>query len=85
MEYKFVEIRDSGTFIPALAMRMKADTPAQRYLLERTGFEGHGIVVLMRLDDQLASSDPYAWPALTGRTRTMHIAHVWPGRRLRCG
>lgn len=72
MIIKAIEIRDRNTFVPAIAIRMVAANEAQRYLMARVGFQGEG-VVLMRLNDQGASSDPYAWD----NARTMPTAHEW--------
>lgn len=38
MESKIIEIRDSGTFIPALAVRLGSSDERERYLLARSGF-----------------------------------------------
>lgn len=38
MVSKIIEIRDSGTFIPALAIRLGSPNEAERYLLARSGF-----------------------------------------------
>lgn len=67
-----LEIRDEGTHIPALAIRMKADNTLQNYYIHgRCGYhdDGSGIVV-MKLGDQQASVDPYSWGG-----RTMPAAH----------
>lgn len=74
MIVKAIEIRDSGTFIPALAIKMEADNEAQRYLLARVGFYDAQGVVLMRINDQKATADPYEWG---NNPRTMIHAHQW--------
>jgi hypothetical protein len=73
MIIKAVEIRDRHTFIPAIAIRMIAANDAQGYLMRHVGFHGDG-VVLMRLNDQEAHSDPYDWRS---GSRTMPQAHLW--------
>ena len=40
MEVKAVEIRDDGTFIPALAIQLGDMNEAERYLAGRAGFVG---------------------------------------------
>ena len=72
---KTLEIRDEGTHIPCLAIRMVADNEiAAYYIHERTGHPRDGSsIVLMRLNDMKATNDPYEWP----RTRTMPNAHYW--------
>ncbi len=80
LETKVLEIRDSMTYIAVLAICMTSEDPLQRYHLRRVGFSGNGqmrTVVLMRIGDQKATSDVYEWPAITGGTRTMRVAHDW--------
>ena len=80
MQVKALEIRDAGTFIPALAVNMNPSNNEQRYLLKRCGYscDGRPNIILTRLDgdethhgDQ-ATNDPYARIG-----RTWPIAHHW--------
>lgn len=73
MNTKVLEIRDEGTCIGALAIKMEAANAIEDAFLWREGYprDGHG-VVLMRLSDQEASSDPYEFG-----NRTMRGAHLW--------
>ncbi len=76
MKAKALEIRDEGTFIPALAVNMNPDNDAQRYLLRRCGYPctGEPNVLLTRLSaDYHATNDPYDW----GGGRTWPNAHLW--------
>ena len=75
MIVKVLEIRDSMTFIPALAIKLAPRNEEQRYLCSRVGFSADqpGVIV-MRLNDQEAHSDSYDW---RGDTRTMPNAHVY--------
>lgn len=73
MQIKAIEIRDRHTCIPAAVIRMTAANEVQRRLMARVGFHGEGIV-LMRLCDQEAHSDPYSW---RNDSRTMPAAHIW--------
>lgn len=68
---KVIEIRDRATCIPAVAIRMQAANEGQGYLLRRCGFppDGHGLV-MMKLENQRATSDMYEWGG-----RTMQVAH----------
>lgn len=79
MELKFLEIRDEGTCIPALAIQMTPDGRVSEAFLWRCGYPREGVpsVVLMRLSDQKATSDPYEWAGLTGDRRTMPYAHAY--------
>ena len=38
MTSKIIEIRDDGTFIPALAIRLGSPNERERHLLARSGF-----------------------------------------------
>ena len=73
MTAKTLEIRDEGTFIPALAVDINPENEGQRYLMRRCGYpcDGRPNVILTRLDgDGKASNDPYEWGG-----RTWPIAH----------
>lgn len=71
---KCIEIRDEGTCIPALAIRMRAANDVQDRFLRRCGYPPESMaVVLMRLTDQRATSDPYEWVG----SRTMIAAHLY--------
>jgi hypothetical protein len=76
MEVKTIEIRDSGTFIPAVAVRLSdvgAVNSPDHYLLRRAGFAlDGGDVFLCHLTANRGTSDPYDW---RGR-RTMQCAHL---------
>lgn len=84
MTTKLFEIRDRGTFIPALAVLceptfdrvLRAEDVPERYLLRRAGYNTPwDLVILTRLEcggaGSKATYDPYAW----GETRTMPVAH----------
>lgn len=74
MIIKVLEIRDEGTCISALAIKMTPANPIEDKYLWREGYprDGHG-VVLMKLNDQRATSDPYDWQ----NPRTMPNAHLY--------
>lgn len=77
MKAKCLEIRDSATFIPVLAVNINPDNDAQRYLMRRVGYPCDGCpnVILTRLSgDGEATNDPYGW---SGGARTMPNAHNW--------
>lgn len=72
MQAKALEVRDRATFIPIVALAMSAANEEQRYLMSRVGFNGDGSqVIVMQMNDQRASSDPYDW------SRTMRVAHEY--------
>jgi hypothetical protein len=85
MTAKLFEIRDKGTFIPALAVRcepsfilqggQQQDDIVEKYLLRRAGYNyPWDLIILTRLEcggaGSQATYDPFAWG-----NRTMHIAH----------
>ena len=82
MTCKMVEIRDSGTFIPALAIRLGSPNERERYLLARAGFGRRmdiqsEYIVLCKINGGEPCDchiDPFAW----GRNpRTMFVAHLY--------
>ena len=82
MVSKIIEIRDSGTFIPALAVRLGSPNERERYLLARSGF-GHTMedqsdyVVLCKINGGEPCSahiDPFTWGQ---NPRTMFVAHMY--------
>lgn len=86
MQTKMIEIRDSGTCIAAMAIRMVAgalvisqtELETEHRFLRREGYPPDGsAIILMRLSDQKATVDPYEWPSLTRDARTMPQAHNW--------
>ena len=83
MIVKAVEVRDRGTFIPCLAVKMvpveypDAASEPERYLLRRAGYGFvNPCVVLCRMDaigvDRNATYDPFAWGE-----RTLPVAHQY--------
>ena len=78
MQGKWIEIRDAGTFIPAIAMRQAYPfLEADRYLAARAGygtdFDGQrGYVWLTYVENCMTHWDPNKWP---GGGRTMSTAH----------
>lgn len=73
LDSKVVEIRDEGTHIGGLAIKMASESAPQRAHLRRHGYPANGTcIVLMKLGNQEASSDPYFWSS-----RTMQVAHDW--------
>ena len=73
MKTKTIEIRDSATFIPALAVRMGLDHEGDRYLMERAGFQvPETYILLIHLEGMRIEYDPYEWS-----DRTMQAAHLY--------
>lgn len=63
---KLLEIRDDGTFIPAMAIQVSG---ADGYLMRRAGFDSP-MIYLIALATQKCSYDPFGWD-----NRTMNGAH----------
>jgi hypothetical protein len=77
---KTVELRDRGTFVPALAIKLTPTNEADRYLLSRAGYgltpeRQSTYVMLCGLDGGLEriTCDPFDW----GDNATRHFAHLW--------
>lgn len=86
IETKFLEIRDHGTLVPALAIRIEHDPLAAllvsnatvgeiraNAIIARGGFHRGSGIYLMRLSDARAQCDPYEWV----RDRTHAAVHHW--------
>jgi len=71
---KTIEIRDRGTFIPALAVRVDGRGDP---LLRRAGFGDLPLVILVHLEGLRVEWDPYAWDNITMRTAHLHLATRW--------
>jgi len=73
---RVIEIRDEGTRIMALAIKMEAANRLEEQALRCYGYPRDGsAIVLMNLNDQKASSDPYS--EVWNGSRTMRAAHAW--------
>lgn len=79
MQIKCLEIRDEGTCIPVLAIRMEANSPIEDAYLYRCGYPQDNLqVILVRLADQKSTVDPYEWASMFGfGARTMHHSHLY--------
>jgi len=77
VEAKFVEVRDSGTFIPALAVKVQDDGSDDAYLARRGGWGVEGGVLLARLIPEDVGRQS-AWSAFDwgSNPRTMQVAHL---------
>lgn len=80
MTVKVFEVRDRGTFIPVIAIKILDGAPVtdqEQYLLRRAGYGFTSeCVILVRAEcsgvDRNATYDPYAWGQAT---RTYCVAH----------
>ncbi len=79
MEVKAFELRDIGTFVPSLAIRVNPHNEAERYLISRAGYgpdpDSQGqYIIFMGLHDLQAHYSPHDWGS-ANRTRT--VAHQY--------
>lgn len=82
---KVIEIRDRGTFVPAVAVRLTANTEAERYLLRRAGWSAESAagvgpnvgVMLYPLTGNRAYSEPYGWGGRTYPVVHQHLIDNW--------
>ncbi len=75
---KTLEIRDEGTHIPALAIKLDPGTDRDHYCFARAGFGTEPLsqgrfVLLIKLATMEAKHDPHAWRD----SRTMGSAHEY--------
>jgi len=76
---RLIEIRDKGTFIPALAVFVQNEGSDEDYLLRRAGWaENSGVYLLSLHGGKPCQFDPYEWG-----DRTYHIVHVELERQIR--
>ena len=78
-DVKLIEVRDRGTCMPMLAVRLTAQSENERWLLERSGYYGSALengeyVLLVELlgGSGRANCDPYDWNT---SSRTVPIVH----------
>jgi hypothetical protein len=76
---KFLEIRDKGTFIPAVAVDMSLSGNSYNdYLLRRAGYGDMRCILLTRLSGgSKANYDCYDWGDRTWQVAHNYIAEHW--------
>lgn len=86
MEVKILEIRDSGTFMPVMCVRLTSTSEEERYLLSRAGYgvdymSQRQYIQMINLagGSGYSSCDPYDWPgpATTLPEAHKHIIEHW--------
>jgi len=76
MTCKLFELRDQGTFIPVLCVKVEAGNDAEHYLLRRAGYKlPSDLVIMAGLSCRMewATCDCFDW--LSDRTR--HAGHLY--------
>ena len=76
---RFIEIRDKGTFIPAVAIDCSLSGNSYNdYLLGRAGYGGVRCILLTSLlGGRKAEYDPYEWGDRTFQVAHNYIAENW--------
>jgi len=80
MDCKTIEIRDCGTFIPALAIRLEPTNDSDNYLLSRAGFgptpdyQCTHIILMSLNQPNRCEHNAHSWAS---GSRTMPAAHQW--------
>lgn len=87
---KFFEVRDAGTTVPVVCLRLAAEGDAERWLLRRAGYAMEAIrerledgvspyIIYWPLIGGVATYDPFGHPggARTHKVAHMHIRDHW--------
>ena len=69
MTVKQLEVRDRGTFMPMLAIKVSG---VDGWLFRRAGFGSQPLIILMNLVRMECQYDPWSWPT---QARTVPAAH----------
>lgn len=83
MKTKVFEIRDSGTFFPAIAIQLEGQNIQEQYLLSRAGYgkvpqEQRQYVLFMHAHDvSRCQYDPFRWGDRTFQTAHEYIKTNW--------
>jgi hypothetical protein len=81
-EIKWFEIRDRATFIPVMAVRIKAETGPNdssqaAYLARRAGFGAAPAVQLLHFSSNRTCNDLYDWTDRTMKSAHLYIEKAW--------
>ena len=73
MQAKAFELRDRGTFVPAVAIKLDPANEAEQYLIRRAGFHTlpSEFVLLTKIEGGKCSYDPHDW-GINGTFLTAH-------------
>jgi hypothetical protein len=78
MEAKLFEVRDVGTFIPVMAIKMFSTDEQELYLLKRSGYSGCDSQVLVsRLEDSELTLFPHQQSSSTMKLAHRHMINCW--------
>ena len=76
MTHKFIEVRDKGTFVPCLALRVSG---LDHVLMRRAGYSvDWPLTLFINLVKNECQYDPYSWGGkylIHTQKRTMSVAH----------
>ncbi len=92
MQVKMFELRDRGTFIPIMCVRLECSSEEERYLLARGGwgrtnddFREHIVFIPMSGDVRSAWSDPYDHSDVVRTYREAHFYVIKNWDKLKSG
>lgn len=83
MEVKTFEVRDAGTFIPCIAIRLNPATEKDRYLIGRAGYgqsaeaQGEYVIFGALAADREFRYDPMVWGNRTMCAAHAHVRRNW--------
>jgi hypothetical protein len=74
MKVKAFELRDRGTFVPAIAIKLEANNDAELFLLRHAGYgPGKPMILLGSMNGGMFNYDAYDW----GANGTKFTAHQY--------
>jgi len=87
METKLFELRDHGTFIPLLCIKVSRlnENPFEAKMAWRYGYSDNGSIIVTHLavPERGCHADPFEWRDRTFHTAHLHVAANWD--KLRSG
>lgn len=78
MQIKVFEVRDRGTFIPILVIRMVSTEDSEKYLLARSGYDSKApLCLVVHLSSNRAQYAPMTWDGRTMPNAHRYIEKNW--------
>lgn len=68
MKSKFIEIRDAGTCITAIAIKTEAENNKEQSFFSRGGWGSNSIILIKTNGESVANHDPFEWRYRNNRT-----------------
>lgn len=73
MKSKFIEIRDAGTRITAIAIKTEGENEKEHQFFRSGGWGANSVILLKTNGETIVNYDPFEWRS--NGTRTMFEAH----------